>query len=125
MKKLFHFVVILFCCCASLDVFAQTSEIDSLKALLTSTKGDERFDVLDEIIYLSQVTDVELAIKCADEAYELIPELSDSSRIARAYRLKGHFLMGMERKDSALPFLDSALVIAKKNKRLFGITITI
>ncbi|HYF71091.1 MAG TPA: tetratricopeptide repeat protein [Ohtaekwangia sp.] len=114
MKKLFPFVVILFCSSTSIHVFAQTRAIDSLKALLNSTKGDERFDVLDEIIYLSQITDVELAIKCADEAYQLIPELLDSSKIARAYRFKAHFLIGMNRESEALPFLDSALAISCK-----------
>lgn len=128
----FSFVYLLFYF-TSTGVNAQTTRFDSLTALLPTTKSNERFDVLYQLVREVWADDMELALCYADEAIGIIPELSDSMRIGKAYRVKGHLLFLDGRVSEALPWLHIAHRVCRSVNNfpeltyilnLFGITDT-
>lgn len=105
----------IFCCCISFSVCAQTSQLDSLKALLHGEKGDERLIKLYEIASSVQSTNIPLVNLCADEALRIIPDLSDSLRI-KAYKAKAFALFFSNKETEAVPFVLKGLEISRRIK---------
>ncbi|HYF71096.1 MAG TPA: tetratricopeptide repeat protein [Ohtaekwangia sp.] len=131
--KRFYFAFAVFFYCLSPWVNAQTIRFDSLNALLPTTKSNERFDVLYQLVREVWADDMELALCYADEAIGIVPQLSDSMRIGKAYRVKGHLLFLDGRVSEALPWLHIAHRVCRSVNNfseltyilnLFGITYT-
>lgn len=95
---------------------AQKNEIDSLKALLPNTTGNERFDVLYELSFnLILNDDNDTALKFADEAFQLAQMEGDSLRFVKAILVKGSALRRLERIDESIDIYKLGIKVAKQN----------
>lgn len=98
------------------EIKAQSLKIDSLRLLLPSATGDLRLDVLHALAVEFVAYDTHLAIPVVNDGVRSIGQASDSARIVRAYRDKGHLLSFHGKYDSVIVLFTSALEIARRNR---------
>lgn len=102
-------------------LFAQSKSIDSLKSLLTTKSGVEKFDVVFELSRAYAATgNWDEAFTNINQANSLAYELGDSLRIVRSYRVKAQVLRRMDRLDESIQVFELALPIAVRNQRKDG-----
>lgn len=102
------------------DLRAQDQhKVDSLKQLLDSKKGIERFDVLFELVReYGRYSKNEESLVFLNEAFE-IPELSlDTPKFVRATRAKGQLLGYLGRLKETVPMLNKVIPIAQRHNLL-------
>lgn len=90
--------------------------IDSLKKLLPTKVGAERFDVLFNLSREATSESWTDALKYAEEANELAFEIGDSLKIVKSLRLKGQILRRLEKLDQAISEFDRAYLIANRHR---------
>lgn len=86
--------------CFTISIFAQTPEIDSLRAALESSKGRDRFEQLNQLAIALRHCSPEQSLTYANEALMLARELGEEKHTARAYTNIGnaYFLMNQYHK---------------------------
>jgi hypothetical protein len=78
------YIFLFFALGASLGVFAQIPNIDSLKSVLPATKGEERLTVLNELSPYLREVEQQVAFDYAEEAEKLAQSLNNKSGEAKA-----------------------------------------
>lgn len=99
-----------------LNVSAQNSTIDSLKAIVNIPDKKSQVDALYELGYQLIDIDNREALKYASKSYTLACELQDSLRVVKAILIQGSALRRMERLDEAISVSLKGLGVAKRNK---------
>lgn len=114
LRSCFALVTLLLFC--SPRVQAQKAlNVDSMKQLLKSSTGVEKYKLTYQIGYeLFDVDNVE-ALKYASEAHALSKQLGDSLEITRSGRVMGQLLRRLDRLDDAIMKFQEMLPIAERN----------
>jgi signal transduction histidine kinase len=99
---------------------SNAQSIDSLKQVLQTSSGADKFDVLFSLSRASTTTSWDDAFTYANQANELALELGDSLRIVKSYRLKAQILRRLDRLDDAIKTFETAFAIAKRHQRNEG-----
>lgn len=100
---------------AAQDVQMQR-RLDSLKKVLITAAGADRFDALFGLAYEYSDEIDSLSLIYADQAYDLALKLGDSSRIIKAGRIKAGQLRRLENIDEAIQTAQYVLGIARRFK---------
>jgi signal transduction histidine kinase len=115
MNKLFPITILFFC--ISLNLFAQSKEIDSLNTLLSHevSRGD-RLSALNQLTFLTREKDLNQALIWGQRAEELSIELNDSLQISRAKGNLGWIYFRLGVWDKAFRYSkDSYLIASAQN----------
>ncbi len=97
-------------------VSAQSQKrVDSLKARLNNSQGEEQFDLLTELAREYFDTDYEQALQYSNQAYKWAMQRGDSFKIALEARRIGQLYNRMENPVEAIKILSPSLRIAKAN----------
>ena len=110
-KAVIAFSVLLF-----VTVPSQSQKIDSLKGLLESKHGLERAYVLGELsLNLDREHRYELALKYAEEGYEISKELNDSLSLIRNGHFVARALRHLGRNNLAISVYEEVLPISRRH----------
>lgn len=100
----------------STGVFSQAQSEDSLRLLVPSATGVNRFEILTDLaVVVAGKGEYLEALNYSQEAFELASTLGDSARIVLSGRLKGMLLNRLNRPNEAAEILNDILPIAKRN----------
>lgn len=110
-KAIIAFSLLLF-----VTIPSQSQKIDSLKALVESKRGPERAYVLGELsLNLDKEHQYELALKYAEEGYEISRELNDSLGLIRNGHYVARALRHLGKNSLAISVYEEVLPISKKH----------
>ncbi len=113
-KKLLVAFILVF---LSVTGLCQVRSPDSLRRILPSAVGIERFEVLTDLSISEALhNDYQESLTLIDEAFGIAHDLGDSSRMVLSGRLKGIVLMRLNRPSDAVATLLVVLPIARRNK---------
>lgn len=90
-------------------------KVDSLKQVIDSRTGIEKFDPLVALIRITAASNYKQALTIADEAYTLAKEHGDSAKIVKAGRIRGQLFNYLERSNEAIELLEPILLVAFRN----------
>lgn len=93
--------------------------VDSLKSLLENANDTSRFNVLQELFKSYNQVDFNMALRYAQEAYQLAETLGDSSKVVEGGRMMAYSLMDLGRNDESIVILNKVLAIAKRNQERY------
>jgi signal transduction histidine kinase len=102
-----------------LSFLTNAQRADSLKSVLPSAKGADRFDVLYELAYEFSNEVDSISLVYATQAYELAVELGDTARIIKGGRIKAAQLRRLENFEAAIKTAELVLPIAKRHRNVF------
>lgn len=109
----------------SLSAFSQTSELDSLKALIPKAITDEeKIDLYLKISVKSRGVNPDQLIEYADKAYNLAEKLKDYKSMGKALARKGRSYMDQANYNSALKIYYQSLELYEANSYKEGIADT-
>ncbi len=97
------------------DTLAQSKEEDSLKIILRTARGVNRFDAFYQLAKINSDTNAVAALSYIEQAYEVALGMGDSSNMVKAGRVKGMFLTTLNDLDGAIFTLNHVLGIARRN----------
>jgi signal transduction histidine kinase len=95
-----------------------SSKIDSLKALIATATGRQKYQATFDIAYELFDVDNQEAVEYADEAHRLSFLISDSTEITKSGRILGQLLRRVGRLDESVEVFIKVLPIAERNKIL-------
>jgi signal transduction histidine kinase/Tfp pilus assembly protein PilF len=98
----------------SVFAFSQQSKIDSLKSIVNSVAGVDKFDPLIALLRQVAASDDKQALELAREAHDIALEFSDSAKIVMSSRIMGQLLNRIARPKEAEEVLLKAAPIAKR-----------
>ena len=88
---------------------------DSIKALIPSAKGLEKYDLVFKVAYELFDVDNHEAVVYANEAHQLALEIGDSLQITKSGRILGQLLRRVDKPDDAIAQFMRMLPIAERN----------
>ncbi len=91
------------------------SKSDSLKSALVRAKGDERYQILNELFKQYNASDFLKALGYAEDYNELARSRGDSLRLVQGGRMMAFSLMDLGRNEEAVKVLVNILGIANRN----------
>lgn len=101
----------------SYPAFSQNEgKIDSLKALLSSSRDTTRFKILSELFKQTNQSNFEEALTYAQQAFHQAEALGDSVKIVEGGRMMAYSLDDLGRSDDAITLLNRLIGIASRNK---------
>lgn len=100
--------------------FAQTREIDSLQQKVNNSKGTEKIDALNTLIFRKILVDFKLADEAIEESLKLSERENYTKGLAEANIYKGICELSRGNKKSALEFLGKGIRYAQR-KQLKGL----
>jgi len=109
-----RWVLIVIMCLFGLGVFSQNPKIDSLQAVLISSQGEKRIEVLQTLIINLWLNHPDTAMQYAREAYRLSLQLKNLRSQAISIRLMGGVCSYQGAYDSALYFSKWAHALSVK-----------
>ena len=102
----------------SMTTFSQSEKIDSLKSLLSISKGTDRIDILFELSRSYNEDHINDSFRYAREAFLNARAIGDTLRIIRASRLYAQILRRLNKIDSSIALFNHVLPIAKRHNYL-------
>ena len=112
--KFLKFVTLFLLLILSTLAYSQNQKIDSLKQLLSSREGIDRFDVLYELAFECVDVNNSQALQYAEEAEKVGLEFGDSARIVKGGLIRGLALRKLDQLDQAIEKYKQVLAIAKR-----------
>lgn len=97
------------------DTFAQSKEEDSLKIILRTARGVNRFDAFYQLAKINSDTNTVAALSYIGQAYEVALGMGDSLNMVKAGRVKGMFQTNLNDLEGAIFTLNHVLGIARRN----------
>ncbi len=95
------------------------NKVDSLKEKLSSSKGDDRFEILNELFKIYNSTNFNEALIYADDFSDQALATGDSARIVQGGRMRAYSLIYLGKNDDATDVLIRILGIAKRNQNKY------
>lgn len=98
------------------SAFSQrNTQLDSLNIIVESKSGIEKFEPMIDIVRFYAGRNIDKAIESIESAEGLALKYGDSSKIVKAYRIKGQLLNRVDRSKESIAILSRASPIAKRN----------
>src|SRR5437879_3603651 len=108
-------------------VFHSTAQdirkVDSLKRVLQSSKGTNRFDALFGLAYEYSNENDSISLIYANQAYDFALKLGDTACIIKGGRIKATQLRRIEKLEESIQMAQQILPIAKRHKHAFDINV--
>lgn len=97
------------------DASAQSGEEDSLKVVLKTAEGTDRFNAFYQLAKINSDTNTIAALSYIEHAYDVARSMGDSLNMVKAGRVKGIFQTKLNDLEGAITTLNYVLGIAKRN----------
>lgn len=110
---------IIFCLAACSLLAQDVHKVDSLKGKLLSSKGDDRFEILNQLFKAYNSINFSEALIYADNFSDQAFAIGDSARIVQGGRMRAYALISLGRNEEGAEILIQILGIAKRNQNKF------